>query len=93
MKTLSRLAIAGMAVALTHSAVAADDAETLFGGTAPRSEVEKNTISRAGVSAPGIRSNVGDPGTYTVAKGEITREILATPQGDGREAQASIAGS
>lgn len=33
MKTLSRLAIAGMAVALTHSAVAADDAETLFGGT------------------------------------------------------------
>ena len=33
MKQLSRLAIAGMAVALTHSAVAADDAETLFGGT------------------------------------------------------------
>lgn len=64
--------------------------ETLFGGTAPRSEVEKNTISRAGVSAPGIRSNVGDPGTYTVAKGEITREILAAPQGDGREAQASL---
>ena len=63
--------------------------ETLFGGTAPRSEVEKNTISRAGVSAPGIRSNVGDPNTYTVAKGEITREILAAPQGDGREAQAS----
>ncbi|MET0587095.1 MAG: DUF3035 domain-containing protein [Novosphingobium sp.] len=64
--------------------------ETLFGGTAPRSEVEKNTISRAGVSAPGIRSNVGDPNTYTVAKGEITREILAAPQGDGREAQASL---
>jgi hypothetical protein len=61
--------------------------ETLFGGTAPRSEVEKDAISRAGVSAPGIRSNVGDPNTYTVTKGEITREILAAPQGDGREAQ------
>lgn len=61
--------------------------ETLFGGSAPRSDVEKNTISRAGVSAPGIRSNVGDPDTYTVSKGEATREILAAPQGDGREAQ------
>ena len=28
-----QIAIAGMAVALTHSAMAADDAETLFGGT------------------------------------------------------------
>jgi hypothetical protein len=66
--------------------------DALFGGPAPRSEVEKNTISRAGASAPGIRSAVGDPQTYTVAKGEVTREILAAPQGDGREAQA-VAGS
>lgn len=63
--------------------------EALFGGTAPRSAVETNTISRAGTSTPGIRSSVGDPQTNTVNKGEITREILAAPQGDGREARTS----
>lgn len=66
--------------------------DALFGGPSARSEVESNAISRAGTAAPGIRSSVGDPGTNTVAKGEITREILAAPQGDGREAQA-VAGS
>lgn len=63
--------------------------DALFGGQAPRSEVEKNTTGRAGPAAPGIRSSVGDPQTNTVAKGEITRDILSAPQGDGREAQAS----
>ena len=63
--------------------------DALFGGTAPRSEVERNTISRAGTAAPGIRSSVGDPDTNTVAKGAITRDILAAPQGDGREAQTA----
>ena len=62
--------------------------DALFGGPAPRSDVERSTISRAGSAAPGIRSNVGDPQTFTVAKGDITRDILAAPQGDGREAQA-----
>lgn len=66
--------------------------DALFGGPAPRSEVEKTTLNRAGTAAPGIRSTVGDPGTATVAKGEITRDILAAPQGDGREAQAVIPG-
>ena len=64
--------------------------DALFGGPAPRSDVEKNTIGRAGTAAPGIRSSVGDPGTNTVAKGDLTRDILAAPQGDGREAQAVI---
>jgi hypothetical protein len=63
--------------------------DTLFGGQSQRSDVEKNTVGRAGSSAPGIRSSVGDPQTNTVAKGETTRDILAAPQGDGREAQAS----
>ena len=62
--------------------------DAMFGGPAPRSEVEKNTISRAGTSDPAIRSTVGDPQTNTVAKGDVTRDILAAPQGDGREAQA-----
>lgn len=62
--------------------------DALFGGPAPRSEVERNTIGRAGQSAPSIRSTVGDPGTNTVGKGDVTRDILAAPQGDGRDAQA-----
>ncbi|HMO68625.1 MAG TPA: DUF3035 domain-containing protein [Novosphingobium sp.] len=63
--------------------------DALFGGPAPRSEVERNTITRAGHSATPSRSTVVDPATATVAKGDLTRDILAAPQGDGREAQAS----
>ncbi len=66
--------------------------EALFGAPAARSDVEKNTLSRAGSSAPGIRSMVGDPGTNTVAKGSVTRDIIAAPEGDAREAQTSIKG-
>jgi hypothetical protein len=64
--------------------------DALFGGPAPRSAVEKDTLGRAGTAAPGIRSQVGDPDTNTVAKGSVTRDILAAPEGDGREAQAAI---
>ena len=64
--------------------------DALFGGPAPRSDVEKNTIGRAGNPATSIRSTVGDPQTNTVAKGDVTRDILAAPQGDGREAQTQI---
>ena len=66
--------------------------DALFGGSAPRSEIERNTIGRAGTAAPGIRTAVGDPKTNTVAKGEVTRDIVAAPQGDGREAQVVIPG-
>jgi len=66
--------------------------DALFGGSAPRSAVESNAISRAGTPAAGIRSGVGDPNTNTVAKGDQTRDIIAAPQGDGREAQAVIPG-
>jgi hypothetical protein len=66
--------------------------DALFGGSAPRSDVERNAVSRAGNPAAGIRSAVGDPQTNTVAKGQYTRDILAAPQGDGREAQASTQG-
>ena len=67
--------------------------DALFGGPAPRSAVEGETISRAGTAAPGIRSSVGDPDTNTVAKGQVTRDILAAPQGEGREAQAVVPGA
>ena len=66
--------------------------DALFGGPAPRSEVEAAALSRAGEAAPGIRSSVGDPKTQTVAKGRVTRDILAAPQGDGGSAQAVIPG-
>lgn len=66
--------------------------DALFGGPSARSSIEKDALSRAGEAAPGIRSNVGDIETNTVAKGRVTRDILAAPQGDGREARAVIGG-
>jgi hypothetical protein len=64
--------------------------DVLFGGPAPRSRVETSLLDRAGGAAPSIRSVVGDPGTNTVAKGRITRDIIAAPEGDGASAQAVI---
>jgi hypothetical protein len=64
--------------------------DALFGGPAQRSEVEKSALSMAGTSDPSIRSTVGDTGTNTVAKGRVTQQILAAPEGDGRDAQAKI---
>ena len=64
--------------------------EALFGGPAPRSAVETSALDRAGSADPGIRSAVGDAGTNTVAKGSVTRDILAAPEGPGGAAQAVI---
>lgn len=66
--------------------------EALFGGPAARSAVETSALDRAGRSDPGIRSAVGDAGTNTVAKGTVTRDILAAPEGAGGAAQATIPG-
>ena len=66
--------------------------EALFGGPAPRSAVETSALDRAGTAAPGIRSTVGDPQTNTVAKGRVTRDIIAAPEGDGANSQAVIPG-
>ena len=64
--------------------------EALFGGTAPRSGVETSALDRAGAAEAGIRSSVGDPETNTVAKGTVTRDIIAAPSGNGQFAQAVI---
>ena len=64
--------------------------EALFGGPAPRSAVETSALDRAGAAEPGIRSMVGDPQTATVAKGSVTRDIVAAPEGDGQFALAVI---
>jgi len=66
--------------------------DALFGGPSPRSAVETSALQRAGESAPGIRSAVGDPGTFTVDKGTTTRTIVAAPEGDGQDARAVIPG-
>jgi hypothetical protein len=66
--------------------------DALFGGPQARSDIEKSTLSMAGPADPSIRSTVGDPTTYTVAKGQVTRAILAAPEGDGRAAQTTIEG-
>ena len=64
----------------------------LFGGPQARSDIEKTTLSLAGSADPSIRSTVGDPKTFTVAKGRVTQQILAAPEGDGRDAQTAIGG-
>ena len=64
--------------------------DALFGGPAKRSSVETSALDRAGAADPGIRSQIGDPATNTVAKGRVTRDIIAAPEGDGQSAQAVI---
>ena len=67
----------------------------LFGGASQRSASETQIIGAAdGTRAdPGIRSAVGSPGTQVVDKGLVVRDILAAPEGDGRDAQAAIPGA
>jgi hypothetical protein len=64
--------------------------DALFGGPAPRSRVEASVIDRAGRADPSIRSQVGDTKTNTVAKGRVTRDIIAAPEGDGQSATTVI---
>lgn len=64
--------------------------DALFGGPAPRSRVETSLIDRAGRAEPGIRSVAGDNQTNTVAKGRVTRDIIAAPEGDGQSASTAI---
>ena len=69
-----------------------DTLDAMFGGPAPRSDVEQAALNHAGAPAPSIRSTVGDPDTHTADKGAVTRDILSAPQGDGREASANVPG-
>ena len=64
--------------------------EALFGGSAPRSDIETSALNRAGEAAPGIRSSIGDADTFTVDKGTTTQAIIAAPEGDGQAARAVI---
>lgn len=66
--------------------------QALFGGTAPRSQVETNALRRAGTPEIGIRNTAGDAATNTVDKGTATRTILTAPEGDGQAARAAVPG-
>lgn len=74
----------------TDQSTAAQAQGALFGPAAPRSGVETSVGQLSGQAAPSIRSTVGDPATQTVAKGDATRDIIAAPEGDGREAQTAV---
>ncbi|MGC5371937.1 hypothetical protein, partial [Klebsiella pneumoniae] len=54
--------------------------DALFGGPAPRSAVETDTLGKAGSSAPAIRSTVGNPKTQTIPKGAGVRDIVKAPE-------------
>jgi hypothetical protein len=66
--------------------------QALFGGAAPRSNAERATLGQAGAdrSAAGIRSAAGDPNSTVVDKGQVTRDIIAAPEGDGADARAAV---
>jgi len=65
--------------------------EAMFGGPAARSAAEKGLLDKAGEahSEDGIRSNAGDPSTLVVDKGSTTRDIIAAPEGNGKDANVS----
>lgn len=82
------------APAATADTAAEQTLRALFGGAAPRSATETSLLERIGPNRaePGIRTAVGDPATFVVDKGTVTRDILAAPSGAGQFAQA-VAGT
>ena len=76
----------------TDTSTAQQAQSALFGAPQPRSGVETSVGSKAGQAAPAIRSTVGDPMTNTVDKGDVARDIIGAPEGDGREATTSVGG-
>ena len=84
--------IAWVVVPLSTVKVVGEPTAERMPGPAPRSAVETSALQRAGEAAQGIRSAVGDPGTFTVDKGTTTQAIVAAPEGDGQAAAAVIPG-
>jgi len=65
--------------------------QALFGGPAPRSQVENQMLREAGADRgdPGARSVAGDPGTAVVDKGTTTQQIISAPAAAGTEASVT----
>ncbi|MEO7601922.1 MAG: DUF3035 domain-containing protein [Sphingomicrobium sp.] len=66
--------------------------DTLFGGSAPRPQIESSLLERAGgdMVKPGIRSTVWDPDTRVVDKGQATLQILSALPASSDVASAQI---
>ena len=66
--------------------------DALFGGPAPRSNSESSLLDRAGRDRAlvGARSSVGDTHTRVVDKGSVTATILATGEGNSRDARVQV---
>jgi hypothetical protein len=66
--------------------------DALFGGPAPRSNSESSLLERAGRdrAVVGVRSSVGDTHTRVVDKGAFTQAILASGQGNSRDARVQV---
>jgi hypothetical protein len=65
--------------------------QALFGGPAPRAEIERNMLQVAGgdQAVLGARSVAGDPQTSVVNRGTLVQTIMQLPEGDGREASVT----
>ena len=65
--------------------------DAMFGGSAARSAGESAALDAAGRTSAdqGARSTVGSPDTSVVDKGQTTRDIIAAPAGNGKDASAS----
>lgn len=72
-------------------AASAQALDALFGGRAARSAGEAATLDAAGAPAAdaGVRSQVGSPDTSVVDRGATTRDIVAAPEGNGRDTSVS----
>jgi hypothetical protein len=65
--------------------------DAMFGGTAARSPGEQVVLDSAGRTGAdqAARSTAGSADTVVVDKGPTTRDIVAAPEGDGKDARAS----
>jgi len=65
--------------------------DAMFGGPAPRSNGETSMLDDAGQANAelGIRSSAADGKTDVLDKGKAVFDIVAAPEGDGQNAQAS----
>ena len=66
--------------------------EAMFGGAAARTAVEQGLLNNASKKNPdaSIRSQVDDPNTQIADKGVIIADIVASPEGDGRDSRVAV---
>jgi hypothetical protein len=83
--------VAGTA-AVSPADVQGQAIDALFGGPAPRSNSERSLLDNAGRDRAlvGARSSIGDTHTRVVDKGAVTSTILATGEGNSRDARVQV---